>query len=75
LHIYIKRTLDIIYLYLKQGNNNSYCDIKYTGDDLNFGGEDLDEILMREFIRSITNNNNINISNNINLNKKLPHND
>jgi len=67
-------TLDITYLYLKQGNNNSYCDIKCTGGDPNFGGEDFDNILMRECIRSITNNNNkINI-NNFNLNKKLPHN-
>ena len=67
-------TLDITYLYLKQGNNNSYCDIKCTGGDPNFGGEDFDNILMRKCIRTITNNNNINIINNNNLDKKLPHN-
>ena len=64
-------TFDITFLYLKQGEDNSYCDIKCTGGDPNFGGEDFDNIIMRECIKSIGNNkNNINF----NLDKKLPQN-
>ena len=64
-------TFDITYLYLKQGENNSYCDIKCTGGDPNFGGEDFDNIIMSKCIQSITNNHN---NNNYNLDKKLPQN-
>ena len=65
-------TFDITYLYLKQGENSSYCDIKCTGGDPNFGGEDFDNILISKCIQSITTNNHNNIK--INLDKKLSQN-
>ena len=43
---------------MKQGENNAYCDIKCTGGDPNFGGEDFDNIIMSKCIESIINNNN-----------------
>lgn len=63
-------TFDITYLCLKQGENNAYCDIKCTGGDPNFGGEDFDNIIMLKCIESINNNNNIHF----NLDNKLPQN-
>ena len=48
-------TFDITLLYLRQSNKSSYCDIKYTGGDPNFGGEDFDDILVKKCIRTIKN--------------------
>ena len=46
-------TFDITLLYLKQGKKYSYCDIKCTGGDPNFGGEDFDDILMKKCVETI----------------------
>lgn len=46
-------TFDITLLYLRQSQNSSYCDIKCTGGDPNFGGEDFDEILMKKCAKKI----------------------
>jgi len=46
-------TFDITLLYLRQSQQYSYCDIKCTGGDPNFGGEDFDDILMKKCVQSI----------------------
>ena len=46
-------TFDITLLYLRQNQNSSYCDIKCTGGDPNFGGEDFDDILMKKCLQKI----------------------
>ena len=61
-------TFDITFLNLTQTKNSSYCDIKCTGGDPNFGGEDFDNILMKTCIQSINQNmSDNNLNNNIRL--------
>ena len=61
-------TFDITLLKLTQSNNSAYCDIRCTGGDPNFGGEDFDEILMEKCVESIhLNNLNINLPHNVRL--------
>ena len=61
-------TFDITLLYLRQSENSSYCDIKCTGGDPNFGGEDFDDILMKKCVQSINQSiSDKNLSHNIRL--------
>ena len=60
-------TFDITLLHLTQEESSSYCDIKCTGGDPNFGGEDFDDLLMKKSIESTKNNI-------YHLDKKLPQN-
>ena len=60
-------TFDITLLHLTQEESSSYCDIKCTGGDPNFGGEDFDDLLMKKCIESTKNNI-------YHLDKKLPQN-
>ena len=61
-------TFDITLLYLRQSENSSYCDIKCTGGDPNFGGEDFDDILMEKCVQSINKSiSNKNLRHNIRL--------
>ena len=60
-------TFDITLLNLEQSKEGSYCDIKCTGGDPNFGGEDFDEILMKKCIEKIWNKYDINLD----IDKKL----